>query len=335
MWLIEVIHKISPKSFAILSWGIMLVVPAWLGSKFFGFYGFWAGIVVGGVLIGYTAQHFLQLVPKKHMLLVMNPLLRVEKTEESSNESSKEGEATIRTILSGWNLLYPWEQAREDGLYSLERIRIPVSEEFPAKDGVPVRVKGSVTVLPDPNNCLNYYLSIKIMREKVMDRVRNYLSQIIAKKEAVAVRNTIKKIDAKATNYFSKGVNNSREEKAGTEVTTELEKRHGIQFENITIDIDYDDSYQKTLTTRARARVMQETVAEIQKGPEENERISTSDAWKHAQVIEGNIRETVSTQRVEAKTAAEALMSFGMAMANAIGGNRSDQGKPDKKRGDK
>src|SRR3989344_5190717 len=110
MWFL---HILPPKAFLFVSLGVMLLVPSLVGKQIHEVYGIWFGIALGFVLVRYTIRYFLDFTPKKQARLIMNPL-----------NSDGNGEAQIRTVLSGFNAQFPWEQAEDDGLFSLEDVRV-------------------------------------------------------------------------------------------------------------------------------------------------------------------------------------------------------------------
>ncbi len=274
--------------FAILSWIVILLAPALFPTLLFGFYGFGIGIIIGIVLIGQSICYFFKKLDLNKAALVVNPWWR-----------DGDGNVAVRTIFSGWNIFFPWEELEEDNIFSLDEIALPFSEEFPARNGPRVKATGEAVFAPDPNNLIQYRASRSVVNSRVLNTVLGHISGIISEKDAVAARNEITEIKTSVTNYFSKGIVSTAVEKEGSEKVTELEKQNGIKFKYADLsNITYGDNFQKARETEATMATLKDGVDKMRGADKE---MPANEAWSNTMIVHtgGQANTNTNVQRVE------------------------------------
>ncbi|MDP3726551.1 MAG: hypothetical protein Q8R36_05145 [bacterium] len=295
---LKALMKKSPRwVFAILYWVIILLAPTLFPSLIFGFYGFCIGIIVGIILTGMSIHYFFDKLGLNKAALVVNPWWR-----------NRKGVA-VRTVLSGWNIFFPWEQIEEDNIFSLDDIPIPFSEEFPAQNGPKVKVVGEIVIAPDPKNLIQYRASRNVVNSRVSNTVLGHISNIISKKDAVTARNEVTEIKTSVTNYFSKGTVSTPEEIEGSKKVTELEGQNGIIFKYADLsNITYGDSFQRARETEATMATLKDGVDKMRGDDKE---MPADEAWNNAMIVhtEGQVNSDIKKIAGEGLGAALAFLT--------------------------
>lgn len=249
-------------------WVATLVATLWM-TTFLTQDSFW-GIHIGTALwitgVGETLPLFMVSVPEACALITIDLLGKKTRADPYANQI---------VYLTGLSFKFPWEQAKE-GLYiNLRILTQDYQEDFPAKDGPLLPVKGGFIYRPKLPLLPRYVaVDVSTINRGLVNITTSLLSQGIAKKTAAKARASIEEFqqellaaleDESALKVLAAESQEARDLLAqGLKLT--YETLFGIDFIAVQVsDIDYAKDYQDALTKRARARLIEQTVNSLRK----------------------------------------------------------------------
>lgn len=291
--MVDLLHILTPKGFAYFVWASLILLLEVSGFVILeGGYGFFIGTAIGIICVGFVFNHFVLSGEMLHNILVMNLL-----------KKDDNGESELRRLQSGLNWKYPWEKISEISSVSLKSMRAVFSESIAAIDTV-VQVKVSILYTPDPKNLIAYLVHKNQVESQLKDGISEFLSSMAAKKKARVVRKQMMILANKLELYFSSKNSDEKPETA----KRNLEKILGIKIHQVVLsDIDFDEDYQKTLTTKARATILQEAAEKMAKSEKNPNGLPIDEALDNILNLEGTASKSIFKIEGEGADAAATL----------------------------
>lgn len=205
---------------------------------------------------------------------------------------------------SGIHIKYPWESATLDDYYSLGLITVPFVEDFVAKDGAVVKVKGSFRYYPDINNLITYAsIDESTIAIGFTDTMKRLLTVEISQLKALEARTKTDDIKIKIDSRY----NNPD----GTVKDAPDEKKFGVQFEGFTLaDIGYSDRTQNILESEFDAASIAANEDFVGKGSDGK----ISDAGRtDAMILRGIIPKEIKTIEIKGLEGVSGALTVGAA----------------------
>ncbi len=275
--------------------------------------------------VGKTLPYFLVSVPEVTALITVNLF---------------GGE--LKEYQTGINFRFPWEQVKAGNYINLRIITqdFEKGESYPALDGVMLDIKWSFQYRGMKGNIKKYITVDETVIESGLHNIgSSFLAQIIANLTAETARQNIKRIEQCMKAHYEheepldlrlETTPETREErekailgkidvyldglKGKPRGKASFEEQYGIDLILIAIsDVDYEDKFQKALSSREVARKVKETARVLQEksGASVGEALSDKDAMDAAMVINKDVVRTVQHNIQEIKgEGMEAVANF-------------------------
>lgn len=205
---------------------------------------------------------------------------------------------------SAIHIKYPWESATLDDYYYLGLITVPFVEDFVAKDGAVVKVKGSFMYYPDINNLITYAsIDESTIAIGFTDTMKRLLTVEISQLKALEARTKTDDIKIKIDSRY----NNPD----GTVKDAPDEKKFGVQFEGFTLaDIGYSDRTQNILESEFDAASIAANVGFV--GRDSNGKISDV-GRTDSMILRGIIPKEIKTIEIKGLEGVSGALTVGAA----------------------
>lgn len=223
----------------------------------------------------------------------------------------------MRPYGTGLWFRYPWEQVDFDRFINTRKILLVFEEDYPSKNGVPVKVRGSIQYWPRLKDLGTY---IGVNDAAITKGLEDILNAMVSKEVVVA------ETPENFREQFDRISKKIEEEFLGP-ATEGIEKKFAIEIDVVAFgDIKYDDDYQKALTTKQSMEKLKEAAMKVKEAAkeaatEDGEEVPFGDALDMVFVEHGKIDKSIISAGGKGAEAA-----WGM-LAQVFGGRKPDDGK--------